>query len=461
MVLGRYRLEERLGAGGFGVVWRGHDLKLERDVAVKVVPRERGEPGRAGREALAAARLNHPGIVALYELGSDDHDTFLVSELVNGRDGGGAGRRGRDVGPRRGPDRAGHERRAGARARARGDPPRREARQRDGPRRARRRGRLRQAHRLRRRAPGQRRWRDGHRRRGGHAGLHGSGAGRGPRRDRCLRRLLAGAGALRGLDRLQPDPRAEPGGHGPPCRARRCRSLRSRRARPAAGAVRGRGRGAGPGSPLPPASRRAAPGAPGGGVRALRRGRPGGARDARALRHHRCPRPAPAWAPCCTEPDPAADSSGRAGARAVGSASGPGCSPGAGAGVLVLAALESLGPDPAVLPRDGGARHGAWRWRCLPRLGWLVAAAGVCLWLAFPEAGRPGTAADPGSGARWPCPCCFRERGCCGRCRRWPPCSGRSPWRRCSWRWPGWRPRRGAVRASRRRASSGWPWPRS
>ena len=84
LVLGRYRLEERLGAGGFGVVWRGHDLKLERDVAVKVVPRENGEPGRAGREALAAARLNHPGIVALYELGSDDHDTFLVSELVNG-----------------------------------------------------------------------------------------------------------------------------------------------------------------------------------------------------------------------------------------------------------------------------------------------------------------------------------------------------------------------------------------
>ena len=83
-MLGRYRLEERLGAGGFGVVWRGHDVKLERDVAVKVVPLEQGEPGRAGREALAAARLNHPGIVALYELGSDDHDTFLVSELVNG-----------------------------------------------------------------------------------------------------------------------------------------------------------------------------------------------------------------------------------------------------------------------------------------------------------------------------------------------------------------------------------------
>jgi len=84
VALGRYRLEERLGAGGFGVVWRAHDLKLERDVAVKVMPREGGDPDRVTREALAAARLNHPGIVALYELGSDDHYTYLVSELVQG-----------------------------------------------------------------------------------------------------------------------------------------------------------------------------------------------------------------------------------------------------------------------------------------------------------------------------------------------------------------------------------------
>lgn len=86
LVLGRYRLEERLGAGGFGVVWRAHDLKLERDVAVKIVARDDGpaERSRVNREAVAAARLNHPGIVALYELGSDDHDVYLVSELVSG-----------------------------------------------------------------------------------------------------------------------------------------------------------------------------------------------------------------------------------------------------------------------------------------------------------------------------------------------------------------------------------------
>jgi len=85
LVLGRYRLEGRLGAGGFGVVWRGRDERLEREVAVKEIPREGPAPGRAEREARAAARLNHPGIVTLYELGSDEHAFFLVSELVNGR----------------------------------------------------------------------------------------------------------------------------------------------------------------------------------------------------------------------------------------------------------------------------------------------------------------------------------------------------------------------------------------
>jgi eukaryotic-like serine/threonine-protein kinase len=86
LVLERYRLGERLGAGGFGVVWRAHDERLERDVAVKVIPSGGAEAddARVEREALAAARLNHPGIVALYELGHDEHAAYLVSELVEG-----------------------------------------------------------------------------------------------------------------------------------------------------------------------------------------------------------------------------------------------------------------------------------------------------------------------------------------------------------------------------------------
>src|ERR671915_118261 len=87
LVLDRYRLERRLGAGGFGVVWLAFDERLEREVAVKVVQRD-GDgpvPARVEREARVAARLNHPGIVGLYELGSDDQAVYLVSELVRGR----------------------------------------------------------------------------------------------------------------------------------------------------------------------------------------------------------------------------------------------------------------------------------------------------------------------------------------------------------------------------------------
>ncbi len=87
-VLGRYRLLERLGAGGFGVVWRAHDGLLDREVAVKVIPLPAGGDGedrdRATREALAAARLAHPAIVALYEACVQDDAFYLISELVHG-----------------------------------------------------------------------------------------------------------------------------------------------------------------------------------------------------------------------------------------------------------------------------------------------------------------------------------------------------------------------------------------
>ncbi len=84
LVLERYRLEEQLGAGAFGVVWRARDERLERDVAVKAIGGEQVASGRATREARAAARLAHPAIVTLYEAGSEDGTTYLVSELVRG-----------------------------------------------------------------------------------------------------------------------------------------------------------------------------------------------------------------------------------------------------------------------------------------------------------------------------------------------------------------------------------------
>jgi serine/threonine protein kinase len=85
LVLGRYRLLERLGAGGFGVVWRAQDEMLDREVAVKRIPLAPGEDGeRASREALATARLAHPAIVALYEACPAQDAFYLISELVHG-----------------------------------------------------------------------------------------------------------------------------------------------------------------------------------------------------------------------------------------------------------------------------------------------------------------------------------------------------------------------------------------
>jgi serine/threonine protein kinase/Tfp pilus assembly protein PilF len=87
--LGHYRILEKVGAGGMGVVYRAHDEQLERDVAVKVLP-----PGTLNndaarkhfkKEALALAKLNHPNIETIYEFNTQDGTDFLVMEYVPGK----------------------------------------------------------------------------------------------------------------------------------------------------------------------------------------------------------------------------------------------------------------------------------------------------------------------------------------------------------------------------------------
>ena len=85
LILGRYKLGRRLGAGGFGAVHEAYDERLERRVAIKVIPADgAAAPERARREARAAARLDHPGIVGLFDAGEADGARYLVSELVEG-----------------------------------------------------------------------------------------------------------------------------------------------------------------------------------------------------------------------------------------------------------------------------------------------------------------------------------------------------------------------------------------
>src|SRR5713101_3014695 len=77
--IGPYKIEARLGAGGMGEVYRAHDTRLRRDVAVKVSAAQFTE--RFEREARAIAALNHPNICTLYDVGAN----YLVMELVEGK----------------------------------------------------------------------------------------------------------------------------------------------------------------------------------------------------------------------------------------------------------------------------------------------------------------------------------------------------------------------------------------
>ena len=87
--IGAYRLVRRIGAGGMGVVYEAEDLKLHRQVAVKILPRSVAGPEnervqRFEREARAAGRLNHPNIASIYDAGFDKGYSYYAMELVPG-----------------------------------------------------------------------------------------------------------------------------------------------------------------------------------------------------------------------------------------------------------------------------------------------------------------------------------------------------------------------------------------
>ena len=86
--LGPYEILSLIGAGGMGEVYRARDPRLGRDVAIKVLPAAfSADPDRLRRfeqEARAAAALNHPNILAVYDIGTYDGAPYIVSELLDG-----------------------------------------------------------------------------------------------------------------------------------------------------------------------------------------------------------------------------------------------------------------------------------------------------------------------------------------------------------------------------------------
>ncbi|HLT36982.1 MAG TPA: serine/threonine-protein kinase [Enhygromyxa sp.] len=90
VAVGRYEIASRLGAGGMGVVYRAHDPDLDRPVAVKLLHSDSStdEKARARmlREARALAKLSHPNVITVYDVGTDDGRVFVAMELVAGLD---------------------------------------------------------------------------------------------------------------------------------------------------------------------------------------------------------------------------------------------------------------------------------------------------------------------------------------------------------------------------------------
>src|SRR5271156_7138094 len=88
-ILGPYQILAPLGAGGMGEVYRARDTRLQRDVAIKVLPESFSHDAerlrRFEQEARAVAALNHPNILGVHDIGAQDGTHYIVTELLDGR----------------------------------------------------------------------------------------------------------------------------------------------------------------------------------------------------------------------------------------------------------------------------------------------------------------------------------------------------------------------------------------